>query len=403
MLNKKQSEFKEEILNGNERIYFLRGDAGTGKSYLISSLCKCASVELTATTNKAKKLLEHATNQSARTIHSFAGFRLARYGEELFLDEVGVCGSASILVIDEVSMLPARVWEVVKSNPLIEKIILVGDMCQLPSIGIGIDPIKEADKVLTLTENMRQDDFTSVADFFKQIRDCITQQMTLKFSNIPSCVVVYDSFREFAKAYKDCQGSKRILAYSNRVVDSYNRNIAMRKRGEYAVGDTLILSEPVKGTMMKNGDSVFIKHIFTDNDKFIELSVGSSVGYGEGKITIYKTKEAEQLYINHCMSNGLFSELDNLHHPKFEYASTIHKCQGESIDEVFIDLTDMLTALNRVQGRYTAKPIEYDEFLKMLYVALSRMRYKAHIFKGNKRDYKILKERRSNAKAKNNA
>ena len=83
-------------------------------------------------------------------------------------------------------------------------------------------------------------------------------------------------------------------------------------------------------------------------------------------------------------------------HPKHIYASTIHKAQGMTLDEVFIDATDVFKQLTRKPTKYNNynRPISIEEFLKLMYVAISRMRYKAHLYVGETRNYKYLKDKK---------
>ena len=86
--------------------------------------------------------------------------------------------------------------------------------------------------------------------------------------------------------------------------------------------------------------------------------------------------------------------MDTIYHPKQIYASTVHKAQGMTIEEVFIDVRDIYQQLFRVPSKYNHynKPISLEEYLRLIYVAISRMSYKAHLFIGEKRDYKTLKK-----------
>lgn len=87
---------------------------------------------------------------------------------------------------------------------------------------------------------------------------------------------------------------------------------------------------------------------------------------------------------------------DQYMHPKHIYASTIHKAQGMTLDEVFIDATDVFKQLTRKPTKYNNynRPISIEEFLKLMYVAISRMRYKAHLYVGETRNYKYLKDKK---------
>ena len=112
-------------------------------------------------------------------------------------------------------------------------------------------------------------------------------------------------------------------------------------------------------------------------------------------IKVFKTLAAEYAYIdNRSMSpEEYWRRADETYKPKHLYSCTIHKSQGQSIKSVFIDLTDIKSALTRKPTRFNNynKPISVQDYMKLLYVAISRMQKEAHIFIGNKRDYQKLR------------
>lgn len=135
----------------NQNNILLTGSAGTGKSYTISKICEemiGADIAVTALTGCAALLL----NQNARTLHSWAGIGLGRGTVEDLLIRVRKNRNAlkrwrstEILIIDEVSMLGASLFEKLdligrklrrNSNALFGgiQVVLVGDFFQLPPI-----------------------------------------------------------------------------------------------------------------------------------------------------------------------------------------------------------------------------------------------------------------------------
>lgn len=174
----------DEIISGQAEVcskIFARplcvvtGDAGTGKTTVVGSIIqavertrgKGAAVTLLAPTGKAADRLRERTGHSAVTVHSF----LASHGwlnDNLTFRSHGQreAGSSTV-VIDEASMLDIELvatllraieWEAV------ERLILVGDVSQLPPIGRGkffadtLDWLEDEaqDSVGRLDENIRQ-------------------------------------------------------------------------------------------------------------------------------------------------------------------------------------------------------------------------------------------------------
>ena len=390
MLNKEQQEIVNAVPKGDKRIYMLNGAAGTGKSFTLKTIIESypGSILLTATTNKAKDLLTSSTKSECITTHNALGFKMIRNGLEEYLCKVREPLTADLLIIDEYSMLPKALWDSAVNGEY-KKILLVGDEAQLPAIGLRANITPEVK--VTLTQQMRQSSNKKLETFMSSLREAIDTKRYIDISTLalPSCIHLYTQHKYFCKAYVDCKDDKRILAYSNRVVDSYNSNINYKK-GKYAVGDLLILNKPLGH--LTNGSIVEVVGV-TEHDKYFELEVDLITT--TRKIKVFKTLAAEYVYIdNSNMSpDEYWRRVDEVYKPKHLYSCTIHKSQGQSIQSVFIDLTDIKSALTRKPTKFNGynKPISVQDYMKLLYVAISRMQKEAHIFIGDKRDYQKLR------------
>ncbi|RUT51685.1 hypothetical protein BWK51_00090 [Campylobacter fetus] len=391
MLNEQQQIVYDKVLNGDERVILLQGEAGTGKSYTLSSIAKDypGSVLITATTNKAKGLLQSNTGLQTYTTHSALGFNMIRNGIFEYLSDVREPKISDLLIIDEVSMLPSEVYQKAVESEF-KKILLVGDEAQLPAIGLkaSIKP----DIIITLTKQMRQSSNEKLSNYLSRLREAITSKKILDITEeLPEEIVIYDKHKDFCKAYLNSNNSKRLLTYSNKTVDSYNFNINTIR---YKQGDLLVLDHPLG--KLRNGDIVEILEVkHNDKLKCFELKVCSDEEIYN--ILVFETISAKEQYLIQVLNNypdDYWSHKDKIFNPKHIYASTIHKAQGQSIDEVFIDVSDILAQTKRRPSKFNNynKPISVQEYLRLLYVAISRMRLKAHLFIGDKRDYKQLKK-----------
>ena len=150
-LTKEQQRIADEMYEHLAPITFIQGKAGSGKSYLVKELRKILGVdEILCPTNLAKQVYGNA----AKTIHSFfftefdpieEGFQNPKEYDHVRNDGfLGKILLTRVIVIDEVSMVRCDLLEMIHKilstvlgNNLPFggiKIILVGDMFQLPPI-----------------------------------------------------------------------------------------------------------------------------------------------------------------------------------------------------------------------------------------------------------------------------
>ena len=175
---------KEAVLEVfKNKITVITGGPGTGKTTILKHISQIAVknnliVELCAPTGKASKRLSEATGLKAQTIH-----RLLKYG----VDEDGNLSFqmnrenpliADLVIVDEASMLDIILFQKLlesfnydideNGRPIIRtRIILVGDISQLPSVGPGNvlkDIIKtKIAKVIRLKNIYRQKKNSNIA------------------------------------------------------------------------------------------------------------------------------------------------------------------------------------------------------------------------------------------------
>ncbi len=141
----------------------ITGGPGVGKTTIINSIIKILEMKgqrilLAAPTGRAAKKLSESTGRNSMTIHRLLKFsakkRIFEFNE---INQLPV----DILIIDEVSMIDINLMNhLLRAVPFAAKLILVGDIDQLPSVGPGnvLRDIINAEVVATvrLTEIFRQ-------------------------------------------------------------------------------------------------------------------------------------------------------------------------------------------------------------------------------------------------------
>ena len=322
------------------KVMVLTGGPGTGKT--TTTLGIIASFEtlgqrilLAAPTGRAAKRMSEATGKEAKTIHRLLEFNPAEgYGRN---DENPLDGD--VLIVDESSMIDIILMNsLLKAVPLSMRLILVGDIDQLPSVGAGnvlrdiIDsgavPVirltrifrqAQSSRIVTNAHKINQGIFPDISngrqsDFFF-IKQEDPEQAARDIVNIVK--------NRIPKAYGYSTNDIQVLAPMQRsVVGATNLNIALQEAIN-PVGDSLSRG----GFRYRRGDRVMQIRNNYDKDVFNgDIGTVEHVGMEERTLTVSfdgNSIEYED------------SELDEL---TLAYATTIHKSQGSEYPAVVMPL-----------------------------------------------------------------
>lgn len=121
----------------------LTGGPGTGKTTTLNAIIsilefKGEKVLLGAPTGRAAKRMSELTGREAKTIHRLLQVEWNDRDQPMFAKNEKNLLDCDALVIDELSMVDALLFEsVLRALPLGCRLILVGDCDQLPSVGAG--------------------------------------------------------------------------------------------------------------------------------------------------------------------------------------------------------------------------------------------------------------------------
>ena len=355
-------------------ISIITGGPGTGKTTTINTLIKMFETEgldilLAAPTGRAAKRMSEATGFTAQTIHRLlelngapdSGIMRFERNEENPLE-------ADVIIIDEMSMVDMFLMNaLLKAVTVGTRLVLVGDVDQLPSVGAGNvlrDIIKsERFNVVMLTKIFRQEDQSSIVINAHKINK--GEQITLDNKSKDFLFVRKQSAAEVIEAtvklvrdklpeYVGCDKLEvQVLTPMRKgVLGVENLNIVLQK--------SLNPPRPNKnekefgGGVFREGDKVMqIKNNYQLEWEIrgmhgIAVEKGMGVFNGDmGKIILVNTY-AEYLEVEFddgkCVMYP-FKQLDEL---ELAYAATIHKSQGSEYPAiVFPALTGPAVLMNR--------------------------------------------------------
>ncbi|HOD50000.1 MAG TPA: ATP-dependent RecD-like DNA helicase [Candidatus Hydrogenedentes bacterium] len=330
-----------------EKVLVITGGPGTGKTTVLNGIlaifhAKNVSMELAAPTGRAAKRMEAATGREARTIH-----RLLEYSpkEGGFQRNAARPLDADLIVIDEASMVDITLMQsLLLAIPKQARLILVGDVDQLPSVGPGnvlLDVIaSQAVPVVWLKTVFRQaaqsgiianahrinkgqmPEFNTTDFFLVQRKDPVKALET---------VVHLVTERMPAKFGFDPKRDVQVLA--------------PMRRGEAGVTR---LNEALQQAL--NPGAVPIQHrLFGCGDKVMQLSNNYELDVFNGDAGIVavvddELREVQIAYDDRAVLYG-FDDLDEV---GLAYASTVHKAQGSEYPAVVMPvLTEHFLLLQR--------------------------------------------------------
>lgn len=395
--------FCQFLLKPKEKFMVIQGMAGSGKTTLIEHMihalntrkkmyellfnkqCTKAdfSVAVTATTNKAVAVLNSICKEDVRTIQSYLNLRVApnfRTGavELKTAKNYGLIYNALIL-IDEASFINDQLFRYIDQTCIDCKVVLIGDYYQLA-------PVKQQRSIMeslnctkvVLNEVKRHGG--SILSTSSQYRG--TVQTGIFEDIIPTDDIMHLAGPDFQSAVNQAfldsnynENSARILAWTNQKVVQYNQYIR-KLRGypeQFQKGEIVFTNNPIIGRSIiwPVDSTVEITRLGKETTTYdipgrileIEDRVSMFCPYDPMQVrALLKKLAADKNWVEHYRIKETWLDL------RPAYASTVHKAQGSTYDQVFIDLTDI--------GRCTIN----SDIARMLYVAISRAKAKVYLY-----------------------
>jgi exodeoxyribonuclease V alpha subunit len=123
-----------------QKAHIITGGPGTGKSTITNAILMIANyltknILLAAPTGRAAKRMTEITGKESKTIHSLLEYNFANGGFKRKLDNPLPC---DLIIVDEASMIDTSLmYSLLRAIPSHARIIFIGDIHQLPSVGAG--------------------------------------------------------------------------------------------------------------------------------------------------------------------------------------------------------------------------------------------------------------------------
>ncbi|MFI0435777.1 MAG: ATP-dependent RecD-like DNA helicase [Parachlamydiaceae bacterium] len=134
----KQKEAIKHAISG--KLHIITGGPGTGKSTITNAILTITheltdKILLAAPTGRAAKRMSEITKHKASTLHSLLEFDFKKGGFKRNRENPLEC---DLMIIDEASMIDTfLMYSVLKALPDRARVVFVGDINQLPSVGPG--------------------------------------------------------------------------------------------------------------------------------------------------------------------------------------------------------------------------------------------------------------------------
>jgi len=401
MLNTKQLELYESVVKFKNPITISLSEGGVGKTYCLKHILEDydGTFEVTALSHRACAAINTTTGFTARTIHSYLGMVMANVGYSKQLvakgdGDISNIKSVDLLVIDEVSQLNTQLFERVMqayNSGIIKQLLLLGDLIQLEAIGGTPDLLSLNATYIELTEQMRQSSASiQLKQYLANLRSAI--ETGSFFDPIDTSVpefTYYENHKDFCINYSKCNDEKLMIAYRNTKVDKYTFNI--HPEDSFNVGDVVIIDKPLGKSA--NQTKAVIKEVLLHDDVHYKLVLTNS--HNEDHTVYHFThKPTLEQQLDRFKTNndvrGYHEALDKCFNLRYAYATTVTKAQGTTVDHIWIDLNDITSAYTQRKTKWN-NPISLNSQLRLIYVAISRMKTKCSMFIGTTRKYSYLK------------
>jgi exodeoxyribonuclease V alpha subunit len=366
----------------------LSGKAGTGKTATMRAVSQLfeengLAVYQCALSGKASNNLQNSTGREASTVH-----KLLRIGIDSPSD-FDHDHPADVVILDEISMIDTSLfYKLLSSLREDARLIMVGDIGQLPAIGVGIIKGLLASKIpfCELTHVHRQNDGSAILNDALSIREGLVpadlspnnngkalgklQDLTYIFSDTSQDAELEQNiFKKYQELISQGKNFDEVMVISSlkRVANKLNTLI----QSKYNADDSGKTEKEIrKGVIIRVGDRVInLQNNYQAKDVDGNLKPVYNGNTGVVKSIVHSRE-------NDASSNDvdILIEFDNIGEVWFTkddcanldlgYACTIHKAQGSTIPYVLVGIPFSYMMSSR----------------QLLYTAITRAQKECYVF-----------------------
>lgn len=406
-----------DFLLSDEKELIISGPGGVGKTFLMGHLidqimpryqeiCRLINtpilydeVVMTATTNKAAEVLGKATGRPTKTIHSHMSLKpQADYAtgiSKLSKTMSWKVHERQVLFIDECSMIDTPLRTGILEGTHKCKIVYIGDHCQLAPVMEPLSPVFRSNlPFYELTQQMRNSNQPALAKLCDQLRRTVQTGIFEPIEIVPGVIDYLDDSameQRIAQNFQNFTDSRKIVAYTNAQVGLYNDHIRDLRSlpAQYCIGEPLVNNNAVNvgRNMIRVEEEVVIRHQGSDilvanlgkdtvgqpiTMEYRECTLETAFGSQIHRVKVPVDRDHFLALMKYFAQRKAWAKHFHLKENYVDLrprdACTVHKSQGSTYDEVYIDLTDISTCR------------QADEAARLLYVAVSRASTKVNLY-----------------------
>lgn len=433
-----------------ERLFLLKGFAGTGKTTIVGTLVNnlwrtTMKAVLMAPTGRAAKVMSNYSKTQAFTIHKKIYFPKKQTGGGVQFVLAPNKHRNTIFIVDEASMIPdtpadSKLFE---NGSLLDdllmfaysghncKLILIGDTAQLPPVHLDLSPALDEGKLslnynkevtrLELDEVVRQSEHSGILVNATLLREQLQGTFfdgfkfdVNSYSDIVRLVDGYEIQEAIDASYSE-NGKEEttIIVRSNKRANLYNENIRSRilyLENDLAVGDYMMvvknnyfwLKPTSEAGFIANGDIIEVLEIFAIKElygfKFAEVKV-KMVDYPNQQpfetVLLLDTIQAVTPSLSYEDGNKLYQEvMKDYAHEKSKYKKFLGVKNNKYFNALQVKFSYAITCHKSQGGQWNTVFVEQPylpngidkEYLRWLYTAVTRAKKQLYLI-GFKSDF----------------